>query len=279
MLSHRIQSRHYYSSNLLFVHWPRNTPAKKWNPFKLENSNAERGECECEGSQKFAPERRKMCRVRVGKAGAGVLVEIRSFSFRHSSPTHAAKVCLQTANYSKFTPLTTPPHHTDSQSGKRTYSERVAHISAAMVSAMLMNFFLVSFVLAIAVKIGVEKCVRENLKTKTPGNVAGKWHGMGEYWFCLDIFMSQQSITLTQIGNGARRLGADGTCNHFRLAFRDDLGYRWGHLIVVSVVVQVPTIFYDSKLLVVRLVAVLEVGRGRGNVFVIVRCLVILVEF
>lgn len=46
---------------------------------------------------------------------------------------------------------------------------------------MLMNFFLVSFVLAIAVKIGVEKCVRENLKTKTPGNAAGKWHGMGEY--------------------------------------------------------------------------------------------------
>lgn len=38
MLSHRIQSRHYYSSNLLFVHWPRNTPPKKWNPFKLETA-------------------------------------------------------------------------------------------------------------------------------------------------------------------------------------------------------------------------------------------------
>lgn len=30
-----------------------------------------------------------------------------------------AKVCLQTANYSSLHRFTTPPHHTDSQSGKR----------------------------------------------------------------------------------------------------------------------------------------------------------------
>lgn len=188
MLSHRIQSRRYYSSNLLFVHWPRNTPAKKWKPIQTWGSNAEKRRVWVWRFQKFAlrtaenmsGEGWKSRRGCVGGNSVIFLPTFKPYTCRRKSVFRQRTIQVYTV-----LPLR---HTTQTARAGNEYKARESHTYRAMLSAMLMNFFLVSFVLAIAVKIGVEKCVWENLKTKTPGNVTGKWHGMGEYWFCLEYF-------------------------------------------------------------------------------------------